>query len=410
MPLSRCISRDQHRPRWAWAVRELSILAYADGPDSPRSAPGQILALLSGSSDLGTSHPDLLMGWTPEDRPWLAEPELRGWTVMAGYALSPAIGEGRISYLPIRLSAVPRLLSDSLTPDVAVVTAVRRGRDLVFGSSVGWGPALVRSSRSVVVEIDEEGPDLGGPPVEGPIAATLSRISFALTPPRPRPPDEIDRRVGRNVASALPHGATLQVGPGGIADAVLASLDRPVRIVSGLVSDAVAALETRGLLEGVAQAGYAWGGEPLRRLAADGRLALLPIELTHDLTALSATERFVACNTALQVGLDGSVNVEVAGGRRVAGIGGHADFCTAGARSPGGLSVIALRSTTRRGRSTIVAHVEVVSTPRCDVDLVVTEHGVADLRGADDALRAARLISVAAPEHRRALSRHSSTT
>lgn len=384
----------------------MSILAYADGPDSPRSAPEQIVALLP---DAPTQPPDLLMGWTPEDRPWLAEPGLRGWTVMAGYALAPAIGDGRISYLPVRLSAVPRLLHDSFVPDVAVVTAVRRGRDLVFGSSVGWGPALVRSARSVVVEIDEEGPDLGGPPVEGPIAATVSRPFFAPTPPRPRPPDEIDHRVGRHVTSILPAGATLQVGPGGIADAILASLDRPVRIVSGLVSDAVAALDARGLLVGVAQGGYAWGGEPLRRLAADGKLALLPIERTHDLTVLSARERFVACNTALQVGLDGSVNVEAVGGRRVAGIGGHADFCTAGARSSGGLSVIALRSTTKSGRSTIVAQVEVVSTPRCDVDVVVTEYGVADLRGADDSSRAVRLVAVAAPEHREVLERASST-
>lgn len=373
------------------------IVAYADGPDAPRTAPATL-------SRNGAAVPDVLLGWTPEDRPWLRSADLRGWTVMAGYALEAPVADGRLKYLPVRLSAVPRLLWDSLRPDVAVVTAVRRGDDLVFGSSVGWGPALIRTARRVVVEIDEAGVDLGGPPVTGPIAATVSRPASSAPVPTPRPPGDVDRRIGRHVASVLPGDATLQVGPGGVADAVLESLDQPVRIVSGLVSDAVARLDERGLLVGRAQAAYAWGGAPLERLAGEGKLDLLPIERTHDLTALSARERFVACNTALEVGLDGSVNVEVAGGRRVAGIGGHADFATAAVRSPGGLSIIAFRSTTKHGRSTIVPHVAVVSTPRCDIDLVVTEHGVADLRGLDDAERAARLISIAAPEHRAQLS------
>ncbi|MFI5054403.1 MAG: acetyl-CoA hydrolase/transferase C-terminal domain-containing protein, partial [Acidimicrobiia bacterium] len=117
----------------------------------------------------------------------------------------------------------------------------------------------------------------------------------------------------------------------------------------------------------------------------------------------SAIDRFVACNTAIQVGLDGSVNVERVGGRLITGIGGHPDFCAGAIASSGGHSLIALRSTTRRGVSTIVASPEVVSTPRCDIDVVVTEHGIADLRGVDDDERALRLVAIAAPEHRSAL-------
>ncbi|HEX5587302.1 MAG TPA: acetyl-CoA hydrolase/transferase C-terminal domain-containing protein, partial [Acidimicrobiia bacterium] len=108
--------------------------------------------------------------------------------------------------------------------------------------------------------------------------------------------------------------------------------------------------------------------------------------------------------TALQVGLDGSVNVERVGGRLITGIGGHPDFSAGASGSTGGLSLIALRSTTRGGTSTIVATPEVVSTPRCDIEVVVTEHGIADLRGADDDERARRLVAVAAPEHRSSLS------
>jgi acyl-CoA hydrolase len=167
-----------------------------------------------------------------------------------------------------------------------------------------------------------------------------------------------------------------------------------------LVTDALATLHERGLLVDAANAAYAWGGQPIVDLAHAGRVSLRPIEETHDLTMLSAVDRFVSCNTALQVGLDGSANVELVGGRFVAGVGGHADFCTAASRSTDGISLIALASTTRSGASTIVPRVERVSTARTDIEVVVTEHGIADLRGIDDAQRCRRIIAVAAPEHR----------
>jgi acyl-CoA hydrolase len=110
----------------------------------------------------------------------------------------------------------------------------------------------------------------------------------------------------------------------------------------------------------------------------------------------------VAINTALQVGLDGSANVEAVGGRTVAGPGGHPDFAAGASRSPGGISIVALPSTSG-GRSTIVARPDVVTTPGFDVDVVVTEHGAADLRGCDRRQRAERLVQVADPEHRERL-------
>jgi acyl-CoA hydrolase len=195
----------------------------------------------------------------------------------------------------------------------------------------------------------------------------------------------------------------VQVGPGGVAEAIIGALDRPARIWSGVITDSVAALHQRGLLAGVATTAYAWGGRPLGALATSGRVRLVAVEETHDLTQVSNIEGFAACNTALQVGLDGAVNVERVDGRLVAGIGGHADFCAAASRSPGGVSIIALASTTKRGQSTIVGRVDPVSTPRADVEVVVTEHGIADLRGVDDCERTRRIIEIAAPEHRQAL-------
>ena len=126
--------------------------------------------------------------------------------------------------------------------------------------------------------------------------------------------------------------------------------------------------------------GYLWGGDDLTELACDGHVRLARLEETHDVARLSALPQFVALNTALQVGLDGAVNVERIGGDVVGGVGGHPDFARGASACADGLSVVLL-PLAHRGRSTIVPAPEVSRPRRTDVDLVVTEHGVADLRG-----------------------------
>ena len=373
-------------------------IVYADGPSSARVGPADVLAAA------GRSGPtDVLLGWTIERHPWIDDPEFRGSTVLAGYGLGRAVNEGRVTALPVRLSAVaPRLTADP--PDIGVIAAVRRGSGFAFSGAIGWGDVLARVATDVVLEIDEHGTDLGGPPIEGSIVATLERPAAAATPPAAsRPADEIDLRIGGLVASLVPGDATLQFGPGGVGEGIARALDRPGRIWSGLCTDAMASLHQRGLLSAPAVAAYTWGGDPIRSLAADGMLELTSTTITHDISRLSAIARFVGCNTALQVGLDGSVNVERVGGRVIAAVGGHSDFCAGASRSPGGLSIVAMRSTSASGTSTIVDRVDVVSTQRSDIDVVITEHGIADLRRVSDEQRAQRLVAIAAPEHRTAL-------
>ncbi len=376
-------------------------LWYADGPDSPRTSPTDVLT--AAGYDTGTIA-DITVGWTVHRVAWMEDPSFRARTVLAGYGLSGAVNDGRIAALPVRLSAVPSMIEED-PPDVAIVSGVRRGDAFAFGSSVGWGDVLARCASSLVVEIDDEGIDLGGPLIVGNIVTTVDAPPAPASPAASRPADAVDLCIGSFVNCLLPDDATLQFGPGGIGEGIARSLDRPVRIWSGLVTDAMAGVHDRGLLAAPLVATYAWGGEPIRRLAAAGMLRLVSCTETHDLTSLSNTRRFVSCNTALQVGLDGAVNVERVGDRIIAAVGGHSDFCSGASRSVGGLSIIALRSLTAKGTSTIVATVDQVSTQRSDVDLVVTEHGIADLRDVGDAERAERIIAVAAPEHRTMLER-----
>lgn len=374
-------------------------LWYADGADAPRTSPADALTA-AGARDADAR---VTLGWTIERHSWIDEPAFRARTVLAGYGLARAVNEGRVTALPVRLSAVPSMIEDD-PPDVAVVTGVRRGHRLAFGSSVGWADVLARHASAVVVEVDDDGTDLGAPLIDGDVVATVRRPPAPTTSPAAsRPADDTDLGIGALVASLLPDDPTLQFGPGGIGEGIARSLDRPVTIRSGLVTDAMAEIHERGLLLAPVVAAYAWGGEPIRRLADAGMLRLTSCTETHDLSSLSSTPRLVGCNTALQVGLDGSVNVERIGGRIIAAVGGHSDFCAGASRSPGGLSIIAVRSLTATGESTIVPTVDQVSTQRSDIDLLVTEHGVADLRGIGDRDRAERIIEVAAPEHRDAL-------
>jgi acyl-CoA hydrolase len=127
-----------------------------------------------------------------------------------------------------------------------------------------------------------------------------------------------------------------------------------------------------------------------------------PASYTHDSEVLAQLRRLVTINAAIEVDLTGQVGAEVAGEHYLGGIGGQADFSGAAART-GARSIIALRATNGT-RSTIVPRLHgPVTTARADVDVVVTEHGVAHLRGCSLAERARRLAGIAAPEHRDAL-------
>ncbi|HKY75272.1 MAG TPA: acetyl-CoA hydrolase/transferase C-terminal domain-containing protein [Acidimicrobiia bacterium] len=371
-----------------------SLVAYADGPWAPTVDPATVARLC------GLDEPDVLLGWTVEELPWLAAmPHGRVTSTMAGYRLARAVAAGVVQVRSTAISAMPGLLAGELRPDVAVVSGRQAGTGFAFGPSVGWAHAAARSARrGVVVDVRPGLPAYDAPPVPGEILAVVEGPAGPpAAPGRAATADEA--AIGAMVADLIPPGATLEFGVGTVCDAAAAALSVGVRIRSGMVTDALVRLHRRQLLLDRAETTFAWGGDDLAALSAAGQLRLVPSDQSHDIDRLAGFEQFTAVNSALEVGLDGAVNVEILDGRPVSGVGGHADFCAAAARSDGGLSIVALTAT-RRGRSAIVPVVEKVSTPAGDVHLVVTEHGVADLRGVDAAERRRRLVAVAAPEFR----------
>lgn len=375
------------------------LLALPDGPH----AAGTVATHLALTGDLSAWR--VLTGWLVGDPPkWLAGLERDGgYSVMGGGGSRSAVEDGRLRYLPVRLSQVPKLLAETLRPSVTVVRGRPSGSGFRLSPSAGWATTACRLADKVVVEVDRSLPEISTPEVPGNIALVVESEISASRPTR-AVPDEIETRIGSLVAGLLPEGATIQHGPGGIAEAVVAAIELPVRVFSGMVSDSLVGLCARGLLTGEPAVGaYLYGSQELEDLGTSGTIKILGVEDTHNLGRVMGIDRFVAVNTAIQVGLDGSINVESVGARSIAGIGGHPDYALAAAASAGGLSIVALRATTSEGHSTIVRAVERVSTSPTDIDVVVTEHGVADLRGLDRQRRAEALVSVADPRYRAAL-------
>lgn len=324
----------------------------------------------------------LILGWSP-----LPLTGLRPDAFAQVITLMPGWGARALTAtrsIPTSMSAIPALLAGPLRPDLLITRMVTRAGVLAFSTEVSWQQGLIDAGVPVWAVIDGFAPAAGAPH-RGVAGADIDVVGLCTDGPMPMParaPEAVHEALADNVLRLVPPGARLQYGPGQLGTAILRRAENPLAIDTGLLTDAVVELDRRGLLVGVPSAAYLLGGEELFSWA-DGRAILRGIEHTHDVTRLAGGGPFVSVNTAIEIDPYGQVNVEGVGDRVVGGIGGHPDYCTAGRLSSGGLSIIAVTSRFD-GRSPLVDQLSrPASTPAHDVDVIVTERGHADLRGAD---------------------------
>lgn len=329
---------------------------------------------------------------------------------------------GVLEVLPIHGGQVHRMIANGqIRCDVALLLlppADAAGTHSL-GTCVDYMDAAVARARTVIAEISPEVPDTGGH-ARIP-TARLDAVLHSERPPHLLPraePNAVERTIGAHIAALIPDGATLQTGLGALPEAVLAALagHRDLGLHSGILGDGAMALMQAGALTnackpvdaGVSVTTTLVGSAEMHRFAhRNAAVALKPSSYTHNEVVLAQFPRLFALNAAAELDLTGQVNAERIGTNVIGGVGGQADFARAAARSAGGASIIALPATASDGSSRIVARLSgPVTTPRSDVDLVVTEHGVADLRGASERERALRIIAIAAPAAREALERH----
>ena len=363
-------------------------VAVADGP----GAPVELLEPLAEAARQ-TGDISLLLGWCldfPADLDLSAFTDVR--TLMGGFALRALVEAGRVHYVPERLRGIPATVTGPLRPDALLVALSPDAGHWHWGTEVSWMAAVADLGVPLIAVANEALPRTSAEPAlpddQVTVVARSSRHPVEL--PRTTA-DKVSDAIGGHIAALVPEGAAIQVGPGSIGDAVLRSLSAPVRVHTGMITDAVADLDAAGLLLGPPRGAYVAGTRQLSAWA-DGRQVTSRVEKTHAPPTVDARP-WVTLNAALEVDHTGAVNVEHVG-RHISGIGGHPDFALLGHLSPGGLSVIAVPST-RRGRPTLVDRLSsATSTSRTDVDVVVTEHGAADLRGLDDHERASALTEL----------------
>jgi 4-hydroxybutyrate CoA-transferase len=330
-----------------------------------------------------------------------------------------AVAEGRADYTPVSLSDIERLLdSRELPVDVALIQTAPPDAHgfLSLGVSVDCTMAAALKARVIIAEVNDQMPrTLGDTFLHISKVAAVVESSRPLMELRPEAPTPVQERVAHHVASLIPDGATLQMGIGGIPNAVLACLGdhRDLGIHSEMCSDGVVPLIASGVINGArktlhpgkAVAGFVLGSKVLFDfLHQNPAFEFRPTRYVNDPFVIAQNDNMISINSALQVDITGQVCSDSIGTRPYSGFGGQLDFIRGAGRSKGGKPIIALPATAKRGLvSRIVPMLDPgagVVTTRSDVHYVVTEFGVAYLRGKTLRQRAEALIAIADPRFR----------
>lgn len=336
-----------------------------------------------------------------------------------GKGLRRAFAKGLVEPLHHRLSKIPGLVrSGAVRVDMLLlqVSPPDSTGHVSLGLAVDYMKDVLATLPVVVAEINPRMPRTSGDTlVHVSQIGWYVDVNYVPQEVPPAPADSVDAQIARNVAGLIGDGAVLQVGIGALPDQVLGQLGhlRHLGIHSGIVTDAIRPLIESGVIDnarktflpGVSVTTMAAGTQDFYQfLDGNPLVEFHPSSVTHNAAILSGIERLTAVNSGLQADLGGSVNAEVAGGRIVSMIGGLADFAQGATRAPGGTSILALRSTFRDGEVSNIVPALDPGVPRslgpADVDFIVTEYGVAPVRGVSPEARARGLIAIAHPAFR----------
>lgn len=332
-----------------------------------------------------------------------------------------AVREGRADFTPCLYSSIPRLFEERIIPvNVFLMQITPPDEDgyCSFGLTVDYAKAAAKAADIVIAQVNRFLPWTGGDKIHlDEITCLVEKDEPVLELPLPRV-GEAEREIAGIVAGLIPDGATLQLGIGAIPDTVLSFLKdkKDLGIHSEMFSDGVVALAESGVITnrkktintGKFVATFLMGTQRLYDFVNHNPdVEMRAVDYVNDSYIIGQHENFVSVNSAIQVDLTGQVNAETIGPKHFTGIGGQLDFVRGAGRSKGGKSVIALPSTAAGGKISRICNDlgpgSAVTTPRGDVQYIVTEYGMADLRGKSLRQRVHALIAIAHPDFRESL-------
>lgn len=334
-------------------------------------------------------------------------------------ATRPGGQAGWVDFLPGYFSELPAMIDRGLSPaDVVFSLASPMDEHGYFSLSLGtdYTMAAVRRAQAVVLEVNPNVPFANGnchvhiSQVSALVESNDPLIEVGL--PKIGP---VQEAIGKYVAEMIPDGATLQIGYGGIPDAVVMQLTdkHDLGVHTEMVGDGLMSLVEAGVITnrrknlnpGKIMATFALGSQKLYRfMHRNPALEMHPVEYTNDPFIAGQNDNLVAINATMQVDLIGQCGSESLGFAPYSGTGGQADFVRAANRSRGGKAFIVLPSTAKDGTISriqpVLAPGTHVTTTKNDINYVVTEFGVAQLRGKSAKQRAEALIAIAHPDFR----------
>jgi len=311
--------------------------------------------------------------------------------------------------LPMHYSSFWRWLGEGAEIGAVLCQVAPAKGGYTLGLTADFVPRLLALGLPAIVQVNPNLPSLPKAPVyPASTFAALVELESPLIIHETGEPDPVFAAIGAHIASIIQNGDALQLGLGKVQSGVLNALrDAPIslRLHGGMISGPALPLLKHGQVNR-ADVGVIVGTEALYKdVPYLEQVTLRTVEETHGAAALAGVGPFVSVNSAISVDLSGQATAESLGGRTVSALGGLGDFHRAALATDQGRAVLALPSTAR-GKSRIVPALDAgsrVSVSAQDAGIVITEYGIADLRGKDADARAKALIAIAEPEHRDAL-------
>jgi len=360
----------------------------------------------------------LLLGEDPLSKPEM-EGHFRHNSLFVGPADRKAINEGRADYIPIFLHQIPGLIYSGQMPLNVTMLHLSPPDEhgfMSFGVEVLASKAAAEKAQIVIAQVNEEMPRvLGDSFIHVSRVHKIVEISEELPQLERSPFTEVERKIGHFIAELIEDGSTLQLGIGGIPDAVLSALKerRDLGIHTEMVSDGVMEAIEAGIITGAKKTfhpnkvilTFILGSKALYDFSDNNPVfEAHPTDYTNHPFNVSRNENMIAINSAIEVDITGQVCSDSVGTYIYSGFGGQVDFIRGAAHSKGGKPIIALPSTAKNDEiSRIVPFLKKgagVVTTRADVKYVVTEYGVANLHGRNLQERTVALINIAHPKFR----------
>jgi len=391
------------------------VLGHACG--EPRVLPDAMVARASELRDVEVVHM-VAMG-----KSLYAQPEMEGHFrhngLFIGGPTRKAVAEGRADYTPCYFHQIPGLFREGVLPvNVALITVTPPNKHgfVNLGVSVDYTRQIVMSADIVIAEVNPNMPHTGGDS-----SIRIQDIDYFVPSELPilelNPPvlGEVEKAIGSNIASLIKDGDCLQLGIGAIPDAVLSFLEekKDLGVHSEMVSDGVMKLVEAGVINCSRKnlhsnkiiITFAMGTRKFYEwLDENPMVEAYPVDYVNDPTVIAKNDNLVSINSALSVDLLGQVAADTLGPKQFSGVGGQVDFVRGATNSKGGRSIIAIPATAAKGTLSRIAVTldrgQAVTTGRYDVDYVVTEFGVASLKGRTNLERSEALINIAAPQFR----------